>query len=374
MVPTMEFGQQCPSATPVVVALSGGVDSAVSAWMLLEAGFDVQALFMKNWEEDDSDGYCAAERDLADAESICQTLGIALRTVNFSSEYWDRVFQRFLAELRAGRTPNPDVLCNREIKFDEFVDFALGLGGSRVATGHYARLDTDNGQTRLLKGVDPSKDQSYFLHTLDQTQLGKAMFPLGDLCKDTVREMARGARLTTHDKKDSTGICFIGKRPFRDFVKRYIAPEPGPVESCSGEQIGEHEGLMYFTRGQRKGLGIGGRSASTGDAWYVADKDFERNTLIVVQGHEHPLLYSRGLTATDCHWIVEKPHDFPFACHAKTRYRQSEQPCTIVALDRGWCRVQFEQAQWAVTPGQSVVFYRGEECLGGGIISETLSE
>ena len=367
----MPFCPQKPSKEPIVVALSGGVDSAVSALLLLEAGYEVQALFMKNWEEDDRGGHCAAAKDLADAQSVCDTLGVPLRTVNFATEYWDKVFQCFLAELRAGRTPNPDVLCNREIKFSEFMDFALTMGGQRVATGHYARLETRNGRTRLLKGVDSNKDQSYFLHTLGQSQLSKALFPLGELHKHTVRAMARRACLSTHDKKDSTGICFIGERPFKDFVKQYISPQPGPIETGAGERVGEHEGLMFYTRGQRQGLGIGGRADGTGGPWYVAGKDVERNALIVVQGHEHPALYTRALAAKDCHWVAERPAAVPFACHAKTRYRQREQPCTITVIEENRCRVRFDQPQWAVTGGQSVVFYKGEECLGGGVISAT---
>lgn len=357
--------------TPVVVALSGGVDSAVSAWLLKEHGYDVQALFMKNWEEDDDDGYCAAAEDLADAERVCTQLDIPLSTVNLATEYWDMVFVQFLEEHEAGRTPNPDVLCNREIKFREFVRHAHRLGGECVATGHYARLDPVDGRIRLLRGLDDSKDQSYFLYTLDQRQLSSAAFPLGHLHKSEVRERARQLGLAVHDKKDSTGICFIGERPFKTFLSRFLPPKPGDIETPEGKVVGAHDGLMYYTLGQRRGLGIGGRRDGDDSAWYVVAKELQRNVLVVAQGHDHRLLYSDSLVATEMHWVTGAPPPLPLACTAKTRYRQSDQSCEIQTLDDGRCRVVFETPQRAVTPGQSVVFYLGEECLGGGIIQES---
>ena len=357
---------------PVVVALSGGVDSAVSAWLLKEQGYDVQALFMKNWEEDDDDEHCAAADDLADAERVCTQLDIPLNTVNLATEYWDLVFVHFLEEHEAGRTPNPDVLCNREIKFREFISHAKRLGGERVATGHYARLETlESGRTRLLRGLDNGKDQSYFLYTLDQQQLSSAAFPLGNLCKSEVRERARQLDLAVHDKKDSTGICFIGERPFKTFLSRFLPPKPGDIETPEGDIVGAHDGLMYYTLGQRRGLGIGGRRDGDDAAWYVVAKELQGNVLVVAQGHDHPLLYSDTLIATDIHWINETPPTAALTCTAKTRYRQPDQPCEVQLIDDKRCRVVFETRQRAVTPGQSVVFYAGEECLGGGIIEET---
>ena len=351
----------------VMMALSGGVDSAVSLLLLKRQGVEVEALFMKNWEEDDGDGYCAAAEDLADAERVCERLAVPLHTVNFSHEYWENVFTRFLDEYASGRTPNPDVLCNREVKFQVFVEHAMELGADCIATGHYARIDARGQQRRLLTAIDAGKDQSYFLHLLSQDQLRPALFPVGDLHKTEVRRLAREARLETHDKKDSTGICFIGERPFREFLARFLAPRPGDIESVDGMRVGSHDGLMYYTIGQRQGLGIGGRAGASGEPWYVVDKDLARDTLIVAQGREHPALYSRALLASGVHWIRGRAPALPLRCEAKVRYRQPRQACEVLAHDDG-CLVRFDAPQWAAAPGQSVVFYAGDECLGGAVI------
>lgn len=356
----------------IFVGVSGGVDSSVALLALQQQGHDLHGVFMKNWEDDDTDDYCAAAVDLKDAEAVCQQLDIPLSRVNFSDQYWDRVFEYFLAEYRAGRTPNPDVLCNKEIKFKAFLDYALEHGADYIATGHYARVKHDSDQSYLLKASDPDKDQSYFLYLLNQHQLSHTLFPLGDMLKTRVREIAADAEFITHDKKDSTGICFIGERKFKDFLQKYIPAQPGDMRSPDGERIGKHDGLMYYTIGQRKGLNIGGIHGSDGQAWYVADKHLDTNTLIVVQGHQHPLLYKTALTATQLHWISGQAPDIPFTCHAKTRYRQADVACTITEarqdLMNNQHRVEFEQPQWAITPGQSIVFYAGDRCLGGGII------
>ncbi len=323
---------------------------------------------MKNWEEDDVDGHCSAEEDLRDAERVCEQLDIGLRTVNFSTEYWDRVFTPFLSEHRTGRTPNPDVWCNREIKFDVFMDFALSHGSERIATGHYARIERVGAGFRLLKGVDPRKDQSYFLHTLEQSRLSRISFPLGELTKAQVRTLARKAGLATSEKPDSTGICFIGKQPFRQFLRRFLTPRPGPIETTSGRVIGAHPGLAFFTLGQRQGLGLGGRRDGTGEPWYVVTKDLERDALVVAQGKSHPGLYARGLELGHCHWIGEAEPDLPLRCRAKSRYRQPDEPCTVTRSAAGGYAVRFDSPQWAPTPGQSVVLYDREECLGGGTI------
>jgi len=351
----------------VAVALSGGVDSAVSALLLKEQGFDVRALFMKNWEEDDREGYCAAAEDLAYAERVCERLDIPLRAVNLSADYWEQVFQPFLREHERGRTPNPDVLCNREIKFNAFLDFATMLG-EHVATGHYARLAYREGRWRLLKGTDPDKDQSYFLHMVGQSVLARALFPVGGLTKARVRALARAAGLAPHDRKDSTGICFIGERPYREFLAQYLPPRPGPIVSVDGETLGRHSGLTYYTLGQRRGLGIGGRRGGNGEPWYVAAKDHARNALVVAAGRTHPELYSTRLHAADLHWVAGEAPALPLRCHAKIRYRQPDQACRLEPAGSDRLCVTFERGQWAITPGQSVVFYRGEECLGGGII------
>ena len=351
----------------VMMALSGGVDSAVSLLLLKRQGYDVEALFMKNWDEDDADGYCAAADDLADAERVCARLEVPLHTVNFSHEYWENVFTRFLDEYARGRTPNPDVLCNREVKFQVFVEHAMELGADCIATGHYARITGSSDEYRLLAGIDGDKDQSYFLCMLTQAQLGRALFPIGDLRKSAVRRMAREAGLETHDKKDSTGICFIGERPFREFLARYLTPRPGAIENLHGVRVGSHEGLIYYTIGQRQGLGIGGRAGGSGEPWYVVDKDLSRDTLIVAQGREHPALYARALMASELHWIRGRAPALPLRCEAKIRYRQPRQACDVLAQDDG-CVVRFDAPQWAAAPGQSVVFYAGDECLGGADI------
>ena len=356
-----------------MVGLSGGVDSSVAALLLRDQGYRLEGLFMKNWEEDDEPGYCAAAADLADATLVARQLGIPLHGVNFATEYWDQVFTAFLAEYRANRTPNPDVLCNREIKFRAFLDHARGLGATAIATGHYARRVTDIRGHHLCLSQDPDKDQTYFLHLLDQEQLGRALFPLGDLRKGEVRDLARRAGLTTATKKDSTGICFIGERRFRDFLARYVPPDPGPILTPAGVQLGEHQGLAYYTLGQRQGLGIGGQAGGPEAPWYVAGKDPDRNALIVVQGHDHPLLFSQALTLTGLHWIAgQPPREAPFACQARIRHRQALQDCRVEYLDDTQARLRFSHPQRAVTPGQSAVLYLGAECLGGGVIASTL--
>ncbi len=357
-------------ASPIVVGVSGGVDSSVSALLLKEQGHDVRAVFMKNWEGDDEDDHCAAEQDFADAKDICRQLDIPIQGVNFSDQYWDRVFAYFLQEYAAGRTPNPDVLCNKEIKFRAFLDYALSLGVEHIATGHYAQNEKRDGLYHLIRGKDTAKDQTYFLYTLNQSQLQHALFPIGHIEKSEVRRLARDHQLVTHDKKDSTGICFIGERDFKAFLQRYLPAQPGHISTPDGDQIGRHDGLMYYTRGQRQGLGIGGLANYSDDPWYVADKDLDTNTLIVVQGREHSLLYSHWLTAIDVSWITEEPA-YPYHCTAKTRYRQTDAACCISVNAAGDLYVEFDEPQWAVTPGQSVVFYQDEVCLGGGIINET---
>ncbi len=352
----------------VIVGISGGVDSSVAALLLQQQGYAVSGLFMKNWEEDDSADYCSAAEDLRDAQAVCDTLGIELHTVNFAAEYWDNVFSHFLAEYQAGRTPNPDVLCNREIKFKVFLEHAQKLGATLIATGHYVRTGWANGRKQLLRGKDSNKDQSYFLYMLNQQQLLPSLFPIGELDKPQVRKMAAQAGLVTHQKKDSTGICFIGERRFKDFLSQYLPANPGPMQTPEGDILGQHEGLMYYTLGQRQGLKIGGRQQSSGEAWYVVGKDLDKNILIVAQGHEHPWLFSNSLAAVDLHWIAGEAPTLPYRCCGKTRYRQADQECCINPLHNGSYRVDFAQPQRAVTPGQSVVFYQGDVCLGGGII------
>ena len=355
----------------IVVGISGGVDSSVAALKLLEAGHQVTGVFMKNWEEDDDAEYCAAAEDLAVATEVCKVLGIPLRTVNFASEYWDRVFQYFLDEYKAGRTPNPDVMCNKEIKFKAFLDFALDLGANRIATGHYARVEQRDDSYHLLRGIDNDKDQSYFLYTLGQAELSRSLFPLGEIEKPEVRRIAEQSGLPNYARKDSTGICFIGERRFKDFLSRYLPAQPGEIRSLDDESVlGQHDGLMYHTLGQRQGLGIGG----AGDAWYVARKDLKRNILYVVQGQEHPALYSPALVADTLYWTQDTAPAFPLNCSAKTRYRQPDQACTVRAQDpEQSIEVTFERAQRAITPGQSVVLYNGDECLGGGVIHQSLA-
>ena len=353
----------------VVIGLSGGVDSAVAALLLKDQGADVQALHMTNWEDDD--GYCTAAADLQDARRVCEQLDIPLHHVNFAREYREHVFEYFLDEYRAGRTPNPDVLCNREIKFGAFRTYARRLGSERLATGHYARIRHIEAKLQLWKAADKNKDQSYFLHAVTEDALAETVFPLGDLDKEEVRRIARDRGLNVYDKKDSTGICFIGERPFREFLSQYLQARPGPIRSADGVNLGQHEGLMYYTLGQRQGLGIGGRKDAGESPWYVAAKNLEENALIVVQG-EHPLLYSDELDASDVHWIGRIPdallHAKQLSCHAKVRYRQPDQRCIVNSKSDGSLTVSFDRQQRAVAPGQYVVFYQGEHCLGGAVI------
>jgi tRNA-uridine 2-sulfurtransferase len=359
-------------AQKVIVGMSGGVDSSVTALLLLEQGYQVSGLFMKNWDEDDGTEYCTALADLEDASRVCERLGIPLQTVNFAAEYWDRVFEVFLAEYGAGRTPNPDILCNKEIKFKAFLDYARELGAELIATGHYARVEQDEtGAYRMLKGLDPDKDQSYFIYTLGQEQLARTLFPIGHLRKPEVREIARKAGFENARKKDSTGICFIGERRFREFLQRYLPARPGDIQTPDGEIIGRHEGLMYYTLGQRRGFGVGGVKGADQEPWYVLAKDLERNVLVAGQGHDHPLLFSDVLEAGSLDWADGRHLSAPLVCQAKTRYRQPDQVCRVEPLEGGRCRVRFDRPQRAVTPGQSVVFYEGERCLGGGVIETT---
>jgi len=344
----------------VVVGMSGGVDSSVAALLLKRQGHEVVGLFMKNWEDDDDDEYCSTREDLIDAAAAADVIGIHLEAVNFSAEYKDRVFAEFLREYSAGRTPNPDVLCNAEIKFKAFLDHAMRLGAEKIATGHYARTDG----ARLLKGRDGAKDQSYFLHRLNQQQLARALFPVGELKKSEVRRLALEAGLPNHAKKDSTGICFIGERPFREFLNRYLPKLPGKIVDEKGKTVGEHIGLAFYTIGQRKGIGLGG----PGEPWYVAEKRLASNELVVVRGHDHPLLLRKSLEAGDASWIASPP-SAGVNLSGKTRYRQADSPCTLSRVLDSEIKVEFPAPQWAVTPGQSVVLYDGEVCLGGGIIT-----
>jgi len=358
----------------IVVGLSGGVDSAVTAHLLKQQGHEVVGIFMKNWEDDDDSEFCSSRQDFLDAASVADVLGIEIEHVNFASDYKDRVFAEFLREYQAGRTPNPDVLCNAEIKFKAFLDHALRLGAEKIATGHYARVRERNGQVELLKGLDPLKDQSYFLHRLNQAQLAKTLFPLGELPKTEVRRIAAEIKLPNAKKKDSTGICFIGERPFREFLNRYLSNQPGPIQDDRGRTLGEHVGLSFYTLGQRKGIGIGGlkekgapRGGGDHAAWFVARKDLDTNTLYVVQGHEHPWLLSHTLVADDLSWVAGSAP--PLGAHAaKTRYRQADAACHIDRVDARQVQLSFSAPQWAVTPGQSAVLYDGEVCLGGGVI------
>ena len=353
----------------IVVGMSGGVDSAVAALLLKREGYDVVGLFMKNWEDDDDDAYCSTREDLVDAAAAADVIGIELEAVNFSAEYKDRVFAEFLREYQAGRTPNPDVLCNAEIKFKAFLDHAIDLGATRIATGHYARVFEKNGLYELHRGTDPEKDQSYFLHRLTQAQLSKVVFPVGNKIKSDVRRIAAEAHLPNHAKKDSTGICFIGERPFREFLNRYLPREPGPIMTAEGARIGTHIGLAFYTIGQRKGIGIGGTAGGAGDAWYVAQKDMGSNSLIVVQGHDHALLLRRALRAQDASWVSGDAPEEGSTHSAKTRYRQADSACIVTRSDDEGIALEFAQPQWAVTPGQSVVLYDGAVCLGGAVIS-----
>ncbi len=352
----------------VVIGMSGGVDSAVSAYLLKQQGYNVTGLFMKNWEDDDDSEYCSSRQDFIDAASAADVIGIDLEAVNFAKEYKDRVFSDFLREYSAGRTPNPDVLCNAEIKFKAFLDQAMKMGADHIATGHYAQVREANGRFELLRGIDPGKDQSYFLHRLNQAQLSKAVFPVGGMFKRDVRKLAAEIGLPVAAKKDSTGICFIGERPFREFLNRYLPTKPGRIETPDGRVVGQHVGLAFYTIGQRKGIGIGGSREGNGEPWFVAAKDLKRNVLVVVQGHEDPLLLSSGLTAIHCSWTagVAPAADAPVT--VKTRYRAPDGSCRLLAADDTSCDLAFPEPQWAATPGQSAVLYQGDVCLGGGFI------
>jgi tRNA-specific 2-thiouridylase len=354
----------------VIVGMSGGVDSSVAAWQLLQQGYEVQGLFMSNWDEDE-DGYCTSAADFQDARSVCEQLSIPLHKVSFAGDYRERVFACFLDEYRAGRTPNPDVLCNREIKFGVCFDYARRLGADYVATGHYARVAHD-ATPRLLKGRDPDKDQSYFLHSMPASTLARTLFPIGDMHKPEVRRLAQELALPVFDKKDSTGICFIGERPFAEFLARYLPAQPGDIETFDGMCIGRHNGLMYYTLGQRQGLGIGGQAAAPEAPWYVASKDLARNVLVVVQGHDHPALLADWIVASQLSWISGRPPAARFQCVAKVRYRQQDRHCTVQMHADGTCEVQFDAPQRAITPGQYVVFYIADECLGGGVIESAV--
>lgn len=355
----------------VIVGMSGGVDSSVAALLLQQQGYRVEGLFMKNWEEDDGTEYCTAKEDFADAQAVADKLGIRLHGANFAAEYWDNVFEHFLAEYKAGRTPNPDILCNREIKFKAFLEYALLLDADYIATGHYTRLGEADGRATLLKGLDPNKDQSYFLHAVGHAELEKTLFPVGEIEKPRVRQLALQHGLATARKKDSTGICFIGERRFKDFLQQYLPAQPGEIHSLDGEVLGTHQGLMYHTIGQRQGLGIGGSAQHTEAPWYVVEKDLIDNVLLVAQGNDHPALFKSQLYTRDVFWVAGEPPVIPLHCMAKVRYRQSDQPCTLsLSAEHGY-RVDFDEPQRAITPGQSVVFYQSDRCLGGGVIEQS---
>ena len=356
----------------IIVGLSGGVDSAVAAMLLQRKGYDVHGLFMKNWEEDDDAEYCAAEEDLAAAQKVADHLEIPLDTINFSSEYWDRVFAHFLDELKAGRTPNPDILCNKEIKFQAFLDYALSKGAEKIATGHYACSQRFPASIELRRAADTDKDQTYFLHQVPADALMKTLFPLCRYEKSQVRQMAEDAGLDNYDRKDSTGICFIGERRFNEFIAKYIPNEPGAIKSVEGEIVGEHRGLMFHTVGQRKGLGIGGLKDSSDEPWFVVEKQLDSNTLLVAQGHNHPAIFAKGLNAVDCHWITRQPTEKQFSCTARTRHRQKDEPCKVQVNEDDTCKVMFDQPMRAIAPGQYVVFYDDEVCLGGGVIESAI--
>ena len=372
--PKLSAEQLAQNATKkVICGMSGGVDSSVSAFILQQQGYQVEGLFMKNWEEDDDTDYCTAAADLADAQAVCDKLGIKLHKINFAAEYWDNVFEHFLCEYKAGRTPNPDILCNKEIKFKAFLEYAAeDLGANYIATGHYVRRRGNDENAQLLRGLDANKDQSYFLYTLSSKQVGQSLFPVGDIEKPIVRAIAEDLGLITAKKKDSTGICFIGERKFKDFLARYLPAQPGNIRTVEGDIIGRHDGLMYHTLGQRKGLGIGGVKGASEEAWYVVEKDLVNNELIVAQGHDHSALLSIGLIAQQLHWVDRQPIREPLRCTVKTRYRQTDVPCIIEPIDDESIKVIFDEPQIAVTPGQSAVFYLNEVCLGGGIIEQQL--
>jgi tRNA-uridine 2-sulfurtransferase len=359
------------SASKVIVGMSGGVDSSVAALLLKQQGYRVEGLFMKNWDEDDGTEYCTAKQDFADAQAVADKLDITLHGANFAAEYWDNVFEHFLAEYRAGRTPNPDILCNREIKFKAFLEYALLLGADHIATGHYSRLGYEDGSSTLLKGLDSNKDQSYFLHSVGHAELDKTLFPVGAIEKPRVRQLALEHGLATAKKKDSTGICFIGERRFRDFLQQYLPAQPGEIHSLDGEVLGNHQGLMYHTIGQRQGLGIGGLAQHTEAPWYVVDKDLQNNVLLVAQGNDHPALFKSRLYSSGFYWVSGTAPTLPLHCMAKVRYRQQDQSCKVTHTGMHDYTVEFDVPQRAITPGQSVVFYQGDLCLGGGVIERT---
>ena len=357
-----------PENTYAIVGLSGGVDSSVAALLLTQRLKRVDGLFMKNWVDLEGDGNCPIEEDLSDARSIARQLGIDFHSENFAPEYWDNVFTHFLEEYKAGRTPNPDILCNKEVKFKVFLEHALNLGADKIATGHYARIIEEDGRFKLLRAVDSNKDQTYFLYTLNQSQLSRSIFPLGNLIKPEVRRIAADAGFVTSAKKDSTGICFIGERNFREFLSQFIPAQPGYMETAEGVRVGEHQGVMYYTLGQRKGLHIGGMQGSKEEPWFVVGKKVKENILVVEQGHDHPLSFSRRLRAIKLDWTSGECPTLPYSCTAKTRYRQTDQTCTITEATENGLIVEFDEKQRAMTPGQSIVFYQGDECMGGGII------
>ncbi len=354
-------------AKRVVIGMSGGVDSSVAAYLLKEQGYDVQCIFMKNWEDEDDEFYCSTEEDYSDAVQVCDLLDIPLHSVNFSKEYRENVFKYFLTEYKSGRTPNPDVLCNKEIKFKFFLDYALNLGAEAIATGHYARVIKSADGYQLFKGIDKNKDQSYFLYLLGQKELSKTIFTVGGMTKPEVRELAKKMKMPNSNKKDSTGICFIGERDFKTFLQQYLPARPGDIITAEEELVGQHDGLMYYTLGQRKGIGVGGGYGATEEPWYVVKKDLANNNLMIGQGHDHPGLYSKNIKAGQLHWITSAP-SVHFECTAKIRYRQKDQACTIASIKNEIANIIFTEKQFAPTPGQSVVFYNREQCLGGGII------
>lgn len=356
----------------VIVGMSGGVDSSVAAWILKEQGYEVEGLFMKNWEQDDNDDFCAAAEDLADAQAVADQLHIPLHSVNFAQEYWQRVFSHFLSEYEAGRTPNPDVLCNKEIKFNAFLNHALSLGADFIATGHYAKVREIDAKPGLFKAKDREKDQTYFLHAVDRDALSKTLFPVGDFQKEQIRAFARELNLVTHDKKDSTGICFIGEKRFKSFLNEFILAKPGEIRSVGGALLGQHDGLMFYTLGQRQGLKIGGRQDSGEEPWYVVDKDIDNNILLVAQGQNHPTLYAQGLICSKIHWLADCVQNLPMTCYAKTRYRQPDQACVISPENNGQHYIMFSELQRAITPGQYIVFYDKNQCLGGATIEQII--
>lgn len=366
----MDITGKSRAETRVVIGMSGGVDSSVAALLLKQQGYEVIGIFMKNWDDTDETGYCTATEDFNDVVAVCNQIGIPYYSVNFEKEYWNKVFTYFLEEYKAGRTPNPDVMCNKEIKFKAFLDHALALGADYLATGHYAKVHRENDQSFLLRGEDSNKDQTYFLSQLSQEQLSKAMFPIGELPKQEVRRIAAEAGLATAKKKDSTGICFIGERDFKEFLSQYLPAQPGEMRTYEGEVKGKHDGLMYYTLGQRHGLGIGG----SGEPWFVVGKDVEKNILYVGQGYENERLYTDRLFASQLNWISGNPPEQEFVCTAKFRYRQPDQAVKVYMRENNTCEVVFGQPQRAVTPGQAVVFYQGEICLGGGTIDQAIKD